>query len=769
MGLSLSASTIKSWFQYGCERKTRYELMDAVERASIPLIQDVREAKAWADFGMNYEKRVFDRLGRASKLLAPGAGEDGLSERMAFAFLRGDKGVDYAAQMNLKPRQSPALLRAAPNVRIKRTYADLIKRLDGESGPSFRLIDVKATRVATTFHKAQVAFYARMLEAVLRDAGLPGRIDPIGSIWRIPDDDDGRSDEWQEENFALTPYLRLVDDFCQRLLPVIAAKKVGAGQDETFFHIYFKCEQCDYLPHCARAIDPALAADRIDISAVPGLTYEAKRNLWAIGVRNVERLAEAAGLRKMDGAGWSLTRRGETLIGRAASIRAGQVARAAEAYTFLMPPRADVAFYFVVDSDPVDAGLVTLGYLKVANGMTSERILVLPTADRSAEADALVSIFGSLIAELEKIDEINRNAGVQASIYSHIFFYEPSEAINLQNAVRRHLDDPRVRDGLLHMVRLFPPDDVVPEPEFRGMHHLPATALRSVVEQLYAMPVVVAYDLRQVSGALVDRALISLAYRPEPPFQREFSSLLSIEVSREIRERRSGEVTIEAVENDVRARLNATRAIVEWLQSENQKLQASGEGPMLRLAKKPFRLHATFDPLQAGDLDLLRALELLESRSGLLDTMVRLAQPLRARRDARRCAANLQLIGTPRPITFGNEYLLEFDVPETSQDVDFSSNAFGLILTDDNPDIRLNPARWREAACYIDESSHTHPRSRLRVRMATAVYDGGPFMEMRLRAGQRDWCLDETFVDLNSERAAAFLTHLSQGGARAGS
>jgi len=36
-------------------------------------------------------------------------------------------------------------------------------------------------------------------------------------------------------------------------------------------------------------------------------------------------------------------------------------------------------------------------------------------------------------------------------------------------------------------VRIFPPDDVVPEPEFRGAHHLPATAVRSVVEQLYAL------------------------------------------------------------------------------------------------------------------------------------------------------------------------------------------------------------------------------------------------------------------------------------------
>jgi len=46
---------------------------------------------------------------------------------------------------------------------------------------------------------------------------------------------------------------------------------------------------------------------------------------------------------------------------------------------------------------------------------------------------------------------------------------------------------------------MFPPEDVVPEPEFRGIHHLPATAVRSVVEQVFALPIMVSYDLRQES------------------------------------------------------------------------------------------------------------------------------------------------------------------------------------------------------------------------------------------------------------------------------
>src|SRR3546814_3196109 len=94
----------------------------------------------------------------------------------------------------------------------------------------------------------------------------------------------------------------------------------------------------------------------------------------------------------------------------------------------------------------------------------------------------------------------------------------------------------RIRSGLLHLVRLFPPEDVVPEPEFRGVHHLPATAIRSVIEQLWALPVAVAFDLRQVSRA-IKVAGGGPAYVPAEAFERPFSSLLSIDVIRHLRER----------------------------------------------------------------------------------------------------------------------------------------------------------------------------------------------------------------------------------------
>ncbi len=765
MSFGLSASTIKSWFQYRCERKTRYDLMNPVDRAAIPIVEEMRE-KPWAQFGQDFERRVVARLARETGVLLPPAGEAGLLERQALPFLRGGGEFAYAAQVNLKPRTRPAFLDLAPMVEVRRTYADLVRCDRTHDTPVFRVIDIKATRAATAFHKAQAAFYARMLECVLTDLGQGGRVDPTGSIWRIPDDGDAEGDAWQEEDFALGPYLRLVDDFCRRTLLDIEKRKVSPGRDESFFHVYFKCEQCSYLPNCEKAIAPSLPARRRDISAVPGMSHEAKRTLIGVGIDTVEKLANAPGVRQLDGAGWSLSRRAEALVGRAEALRDNAVRRAPEPHSFLMPPRTDVAFYLLADHDPVDDTLVTLGYAKVRDGQQTEVIEALPSASRQMEADALVHVFGRLIADLEEIDRINQEGDERTSLYAHIFLYEPSEAVNLQNAIRRHLDDPRIRTGLLHMVRLFPPEEVVPEPEFRGVHHLPATAVRSVVEQLYALPVAVSYDLRQVSEALHVARAIPFAYRPEPPFRRPFSSLLSIDVSRELRNRRRGKADVEALKADVRSRLRGTRAIVEWLQAEHRKSMAADGQPMLRLTKKPFRLQASFDPLDIDDLDLLRALELLENRSGLLDALVRLAQPLRARRDSGRCYADLRLVGNRKR---GRNYILTFEAPAESREAELGPDTLGLILTDDDPDLRLSPPMWDDVACSLEPPRPQDRPGMLHVRVYAAVFEGAVFQSMLRRSGERGWCVDESFVDLNSRKAANFISFLAHGGGDAGS
>lgn len=759
MASGLSGSTIKSWFQYRCERKTRYELMDPTELAAVPVVKEQRE-QPWATLGVDYEDRVVTRLARQIGVLRPGHGEDGLLERLAIAFLKGQGTATYAAQVNLRPRSKPGFI-GGGDIKLRRSFADLIRREVRPTGLHFTVIDIKATRTARAFHKTQVAFYAMLLRAMLAELCVDATVEPMGEIWRIPDDGDAEGDRWTPEEFALKPYLRLVEDFCQTTLPAIAGKVVAQGRDETFFHVYFKCEQCSYLPHCIEAVGPNRSARTRDVSAVAGLSHEAKRTLLSIGVGTVAGLAElGVGAGRIDGAGWSLSRRADQLVSRAQALRDDSIQPGTEPHSFLMPPRADAAIYLVADNDPVDDTLVTLGYRYVDSTGVREHIEVMPTADRAAEANALVSVFGRLVADLEAIDAHNEAIGdptEPASQYAHIFLYETTEALAIQSAVKRHLEDPRVRTGLLHMVRLFPPDEVVPEPEFRGMQHLPATALRSVVEQLLSLPVTVSYDLRQVSAALHRAGLIAEAYSPSSDFERPFSSLLALDVSRNLREGRGHGPDAAAIREDVRARLAASQAIADWLRAEHQRRVAVSAPPMLRLNKQPFRLQTSFNPLDAGDLDVLRAFELLENRAGLLDTMIQLARPTRVRRDAGRAIGPMRLINVSEK---GRSAFLLFAIPREAEDADLSSGAFGLILSDGEPDLVLEPRLWSSMGCDLQDPWTNDPPNFLRVRMFRPTYNSQFFQEVKRRAGQDGWWLDQSFVDFNSAKADNFLTFL---------
>lgn len=758
----MSGSTIKNWFQYRCERKTRYEMMPPAELAAVPISEDAR-GESWARFGQDFEARVVARLARARRVHLPGAHEDALADRLADAFLRGEGAPDHAAQVNVRPRGRPAFLAGLDGVQLRRNLVDLVRRDEVQGRTRFTIIDIKGTRSARAFHKTQIAWYALLLRDLLAERGIAGEVAPLGEIWRIPDDGDASGDRHQVESFALGPYLRLTEEFARRTLPAIAAREVRQGRDDTFFHIYFKCEQCKYLGHCRREIAPERPPERRDISAVAGLSHESKRTLLASGIRSVGRLAgQGGGLARLDGAGWMLSRRADQLIARARALAEGQVLPGTEEQSFLMPPRADLAVYLVADHDPVDDGLVSLGCLLDDGAGQRAVIEVLDTPSREAEADALIRVFSALIAELEAVDRHNAALpdGDSAARHAHIFLYEPAEASALQNAVKRHLEDPRVRAGLLHMVRLFPPEEIVPEPEFRGVSHLPATALRSVVEQLFALPVSVSYDLRQVSQALQAAGLITQAYQPREDFERPFSALLSLDISRNLRERHRGHATADDVRRDVRDRLEAARAVADWLRREHAARLAAGGRPMLRLAKQPFRLQASFDPLNAPDLDILAALELLENRAGMLDTLIRLAKPARARRDSGSALGPLRLL---RVYDKQRHKVMLFRRGADAREAELSARGLGTVVSDGSPESLLDPRLWGEIACELLDPGTAQDPDLVRVKVWNGTFNGPRFQRMMREVPEGGWWIDQTFVDFNSAKAAGFLGFLAAG------
>jgi len=762
VGNGLSGSTIKNWFQYNCERKSRYESMAVTDLSAIPIIQDTRENE-WAIKGNAFEDVLVAHLARSNKVLRPVTSSDKfskLSDSIAHKFLRGEVDAAFAAQMNIKPDGIPAFLSKIEDIEIRTNLPDLVRRDVCDGKTVFTIIDVKATRRARTFHKAQVAFYAHLLEARLRELGIKAQISNKGEIWRFPDEGpvDGRS--WAVDTFDLGPYRRQVQSFCETDLPEILAAPVSKSGDGTFFHVYFKCEQCKFLPHCEKSISKDLAPGKRDVSAVAGLSHQAKKSLLKANIRTVSDLAATSPEAALAaGAGWTLTRRIESLIVRAQALRDEKIGPGSEINTFLMPPRPDVALYLVADADPIDDQLATLGYLYVDQTGDREMVRVLPKTDRNAEAATLIEVFREVIKDLEDIDAFNQTADEDDQKRAHIFIYENAEADYLQQAVKRHLENPDIRGGLLNLVRLFPPEEVIPEPEFRGVDHLPASSVRSSLEQIFALPVTVAHDLRQVSMALKQAGAIETAYQPREPFARPFSSLLSIDIVRGLRENRANAIPVQLVEDDVIERLRATKAIAEWIFSEHEAGLAQGRSPLLRLKKKPFRLQETFDPINLEDLDTLKALELLENRSGKLAALVKLSRSKQVRRQAGRTIGPLKLLPNE-----GKKNVMVFQSEIDLSDTELSSDSFGVILSDGEPDSVLEPSLWHAYHCTI---KNIYPR-RVYIHLDRSVLrnqDRERLVSRMSAAGNADWWVDEIFLDLNTNRVDQFLTFL--GGADA--
>ncbi|MBY3101164.1 hypothetical protein HFO69_26210 [Rhizobium laguerreae] len=764
MAKGFSATTVKSWFQYRCERKVRYELSSDDELASVPVVKDVRE-QSWAILGKKFEDGLVDALGQA--VLKPRRDERVLSESLSAAFLKGQRPERYAAQVNLFPKNAAAFLQGT-GLFLNRNIADLLRIDLSSSKPGSReltIIDIKATRHATAFHKAQVAFYVRVLEEVIREMKLSDlTISDHGEIWRIADRATAESREFDVDRFALTPYLRLVDDFCANVLPDIANKKLGNGFDETFFHLYFKCEQCSFLEHCRRSIGPERVRASRDISAVAGLTHEAKRALNRRSIFNVGQLAAAEGLGRMPGLSWSLSKRAPLLVTRAKSLATEEILRTEDEHTYLMPGKIDCALLISVDHDPVDDRVAALGYARIDSGKRARQasIVVPRSGGLEDERNALTAVLSELILDLSQIDEHNlaiEEGRSQADpLFAHIFLYEPSEAINLQAAIGRHLDSEAIRNGLLNLVRLFPPEDVVPEPEFRGVHHLPATALRSVIEQLFALPVAVAYDLRQVSQAILGSE--SNAYAPGPDFERPFSSLLSIEVIRGLRENSPKAQSRQAIVEDVNARLVAMQELIAWLVEKDSSAAQKGAS-LLRLAKRPFRFQASFDPLNAMDLDVLLACELLENRAGLLEALINLAKPFQRRRDSGRSLVKIHRDRDFKGSQWGSRRFI-FHVPSESREAELSSGDMDLILHNDAPDLRLNPSMWQEISCRIVDLDPPLPVNQICVEVRKQVLDSQTFQSLLDRTPDDGWFIDKAFFDVNSQRAAAFISYLGR-------
>ena len=101
-----------------------------------------------------------------------------------------------------------------------------------------------------------------------------------------------------------------------------------------------------------------------------------------------------------------------------------------------------------------------------------------------------------------------------------------------------------------------------------------------------------------------------------------------------------------------------------------------------------------------------------------------------------------------------------FRVPKESQAADLSSSDMDLILHDDSPDLRLNPALWGQIGCRIVQPGFELADDEVCIEISNQVIRSQEYRALRDRVSENGYFIDKAFFDVNSQRAAAFISYL---------
>jgi hypothetical protein len=536
--------------------------------------------------------------------------------------------------------------RARPDVvwiRPRGTGSPLMQERDAPY--EIHVIDVKSSVDPGLRHFAEVAFYQAALEALIVREGLasrfvvsaegflwPGTHEPAALLTRVAElAAAGEPDPLDRALLeALRPvpfevYRLAVRTFFPRMLRVLDQPPEAAE-----WFIQPACESCEYFNVCRKH-----ALRDGHLSLIPGLGPGPARVLRKHGLTTVDLLPARVGTRdarwraaaaespqlRAEAGALRLRARAINRL-RNGEIRAEQIEGRRSA---LMPSRASLSIFLQVQYDPGSRVSFALGASRLyfppgVSGppVRDEQVFVvdrMSALDVSCERERLVELLDlvggwlrqasadndRLRADRKERGERDRPMGKASA---HVYVWDPAELAQLRRMFERHLPHPDIAARSDTLLAMFPPEGVLPSASVaRGS---PGTAVRPVVESLFALPLPHTYTLLATASLLFPYRKPGTAgpapFRVPFGFRYELSDLVPSERAYEIW---SGTVFLRrydpAIPNDpirwsrytrdeivqglirsVSVRLRALRSIVGGIQRNR--------GDLLALEKRPLAL-----------------------------------------------------------------------------------------------------------------------------------------------------------------------------------
>ena len=387
----------------------------------------------------------------------------------------------------------PALIEFGPN------RPDLIEILDGGNGRRrFRVIDVKASDALKITHRIQVALYALELDTIVRDAGIDADVDlDTGGIWL--------ADRLAPEDFELT----LIRPHVEQFLRVDMPRILSAPASEAAWHLFFRCEYCEYFDHCREE-----ATRTQSVSLLPYLSRNGKRFLATEANSNtlpeLKSFLARGDADAVLGRSASLAARGPSLRAEVDALLAADV-RNYEGSSLAMPVGENVGIVITVQEEPVRGHAYLFGLrvrakkevMKDVLGCDAkaEVFIAATENDVAANRGRFLARLHELFSRVDRYNTEHTEWKDQLSLQAYV--YDSFEATSLERALLGALTDGESPEQALALLFHFQsPELITSEKHPAKEAQFPIVVLTNVLRRLVALPVPIAYRLPEVLRAL---------------------------------------------------------------------------------------------------------------------------------------------------------------------------------------------------------------------------------------------------------------------------
>lgn len=432
--------------------------------------------------------------------------------------------------------------RAIPDIIWIREYStdSPLIQAENEDPPEYELhiIDVKMAAQASLKHFTEVTFYALALDAYIRENGLSKRyrVSAKGLIWPGSHD----ANEFRNlvkrfeaegvgnpthaalnETLIPVPY-EIYEVHVRRFLKERMLSILGSDPLDVSWHVSAKCQLCQYLGYCEK-----MANDTDHLSKIPWLNKTQAELLSEIGIKTSSDLANhiannSDSWKHAKAVNHQLRADELGIKARAEALRDNEPKIVSERNTHLMPNWVDMSVYLTVHFDPGSGITFALGakrvYFKPNRNkgdapLVDEKVFIVerveqlnPDTERNRLLEFL-DLVTSWYLEVDSDNETIRNqrsaAGQRDSAFGkmkvHAFFWSQLEATQFMRMIERHMGHPNVIDRIELLIRLFPPDSILPS-DVETYKSQPGTIVKQVIKQIVGLPLAHDYTLLDVAN-----------------------------------------------------------------------------------------------------------------------------------------------------------------------------------------------------------------------------------------------------------------------------